>query len=239
MSSPFLSAEPLETPKPEPEPEPQQQAPEFRLPSELEPVMMVYQKVVENPRSINNLWNFTQTFLTFLESKTGVVVPIIKELYPDSTEENILLLLKEVSMKNIPWSIHNCFVTLSNIGTTLAQKEPKDDKDRFFLLYVMLSVNEDSPTYSFTELLQTLQQQDNALYEQLNTKFMEAFSKYEKPASTKTFCMDNIDMKWVWIVVAIVLLLLIGGGCFYYYRCSDKTEFNIADDVSIVSFASG
>jgi len=238
MSSPFLSAEPVQfTQEKQPENQPEtQETQELKLPGELNPLLALYSKIVEDPKNITFLWNFTQNYLTFLESKSNLIVPIIKEMYPGTKENNLILLIKEISIPNIPWSIHNCFLTITNIGTNIAKKEIKDEKDKFYLMYVMLSVNNDSPTYSFTELLQTLQQ-DQQIYNELNNKFLEAFKKYESP------CVGNflggIDMKWVCIGITIFLLiLLLSGGC-YFYNKQNTIEIDDAESVgSIVSILS-
>lgn len=237
MSSPFLAAEPVQltsdtVKNSEETPQEEQQPVEIKLPTELSPLLALYSNVIEDPRNMTFLWDFTQNFLTFLESKSNMIVPIIKDMYPHAKEENIILLIKEVSIPNIPWSIHNCFLTISNIGTNIAQKENKDDRDKYYLMYVMLSINNDSPTYSFTELLQTLQQQDNIFYNDLNKKFLDAFKKYESPSS-------DFDMKWVYIGIAIfIFILIISGGC-YFYSCNNKNGDIVIDDVaSIHSFTS-
>jgi len=212
----------------------------LQLPGVLSPILTKYQKVIETPNDVNVLWSFVQSYLTFLEQKTNLILPIIKETYPDSKEENLILALKENSINNIPWSVYNCFLTLSNIGSTIAQKDPKDDKDKFYLLYVMLSTNNDSPTYSFTELLQTLQTQNTEtqeLYNTLNEKFLKAFEQYNKPSSegkaegfmsktyTIPYCNYEVQAKWLVIIAIIIILLLVLGITGWCYS-SNKIEIS-------------
>ncbi len=243
MSTPFLSAEPvsIEQKKEPQQPKENVQSKEqtLQLPGILSPILTKYQKVVETPNDVNVLWSFVQSYLTFLEQKANLILPIIKETYPDSKEENLILSLKENSINNIPWSIYNCFLTLSNIGSTIAQKDPKDDKDKFYLLYVMLSTNNDSPTYSFTELLQTLQTQNTEtqeLYNTLNEKFLKAFEKYNKtPPEQKEgfmsktytipYCNYEVQAKWLFIIAFIIILLLILGITGWCYS-SNKIEMS-------------
>jgi hypothetical protein len=255
MSSPFLSPEPasIETPQP-----PKQEKP--KLPSELQAVLNAYQTVVENPSDQNVLWNFVKIFFTFLESKANLVIPIIQG---NAEGGNLMLVLKNAGITSIPWSVYNAFLTLSNIGSSIAQKEPKDDKDKFYLMYVMLSVDNNSPTYSFTELLQTLQSQGEEtmqVYNNLNDKFLQAFSKYENPSEkskdaksddvmsrtvTIPYLNSQVQMKWILLmVVVLILLVVLGLGFFYYYgenKSTSEVMVNVgggSDVDSIMGFAS-
>lgn len=238
----------------------------LQLPGVISPIITKYQKVVETPNDVNTLWSFVQSYLTFLESKANLILPIIKENYPDSKEHNLILSLKENSINNIPWSVYNCFLTLSNIGSSIAQKDPKDDKDKFYLLYVMLSTNNDSPTYSFTELLQTLQTQSTEtqeLYNTLNEKFLKAFEQYDKPSSKETegfmsktytlpYCNYEVQAKWLVLIAIIIILLLvlaITGWCYSsnkieipslggLHEVSNQVNVSCSDIDSIAGFQS-
>lgn len=257
MSAEALSIEQQQSKKPK-------DTPKLKLPQEVTPIIHLYQQVIEEPNSPTTLWNFVQQYLTFLEQKSNLILPIIQENFPDSTEQNIMLSLKENSINNIPWSVYNCFLTISNLGSTIAQKEPKDDRDRFYLLYVMLSIDNDSPTYSFTELLQTLQSQSNetqAVYNTLNEKFLQAFEKYNTKASTKTntqntikenfmsktitipYCSIEVQMKWLLIFIVFVVLIIGLGAAGYFYsnnkECTSKNVSIVYSDVdSIAGFQS-
>lgn len=227
-----MSAEPVSISEKKVEQEPPKQETKLQLPGELAPLVGLYQKVVESPNDLNVLWDFVQNYLTFLESKTNLILPLIKEIHPDSKATNLILALKENSINNIPWSVYNCFLTLSNIGSSIAQKEPKDDKDKFYLLYVMLSINNDSPTYSFTELLQTLQTQNNdtqEIYNKLNEKFLKASEQYNTPTKDESkegfmsksfkvpYCDYQVQAKWLIIIfIVIIFLVVIGVGGYFY-----------------------
>lgn len=242
MSSPFMASEPVTFDK---KPEQQQEVAQEKevkqneqivIPNEIKGVINEYQKVIQDPSNLDNLWEFVKTFLTSLESKENLVKPLISE----NSNQNLMLTIKENSMVNIPWGVYNCFLTLSNIGSKIAEKKSKDDRDRFYLIYVMLSVNDDSPTYSFTELLQTLQSQDEntkKTYNELNEKFLEAFKKYEE--KPQTICMPNIEKKWIYIIVTILLIIIVGSG-IYFYTCKNgkNTPLVVAavtDNDSIIS----
>ena len=233
MSTPFLSAEPVSLQKQKEQETPKETPKETKkIPSELQPIFNLYKKVVENPQNVENLWNFTQGYLTFLETKSNMILPIIKESNPNIEGNSLMLALKESGITNIPWNVYNIFITISNIGSSIASKQTKDDKDQFYLIYVMLSFGDESPVFNFTELLKTLQTQDaetQKIYSDLNEKFEKAFAKYEKKddsiitesfldkSMTVPVLKKDIKVKWILIVATLLVLLIIAGiTCWYY-----------------------
>ncbi len=212
---------------------------EPELPQEIQPVLNEYRKVVDDPVNVTTLWNFVQIYLTYLESKTSQLLPFFA---PDS--KNLMLAIKKASVANLEWSIYNCFLTLSNIGTQIAQKEQRSEQENHYLTYVMLTMGDDSPTWSFTELLQQLQQKSPDVYNQLNTKFMEAFSKYDDSPDKVTipYCNYQVDKKW--IIIAVILLLvviMVSVGGFFYSKNNIKViplkAHDMSDSESIMSFS--
>lgn len=197
-------------------------------PSVLLPVLEKYRQVVESPEDLDVMWDFVQFYLTFLESRTNMIIPLIQENSPQLSGvqlsgKSLMMVLKDASIKDIPWSIYNIFLTISNIGALIAQKEPKDDRDKFYILYVMLSIDSnDSPTYSFTELLQNLQnsQEGSELYSKLDARFLKEFAKYEN-TSLVSKCSNYIrGNPWIWALIAFLIILLIGLSVASFYSTS-------------------
>jgi hypothetical protein len=230
--SPF-STEPASVEK---QPEPEANNTPKQIPNDLVPILNKYQKVVENPQNLDNLWNFVQVYLTFLELKAFMILPIIKEINSNvQKEDNIILALKECRISNIPWGVYNMFITISNIGSQIASKQTKDSKDQFYLMYVMMSLEDnDSPVYNFTELLKSIH--DTDLYKNLDKKFLDAFKKYEKSDSFMEKSVDILGnpfkVKWIILIIIIVVLLIVAIGLYYY---KNKNSVDFTDDMSITS----
>ena len=208
-----------------------QQQPEApTISKESKDVIELFKVVVEEPNNQDKLWDFTKKYLTYLEDKSGEIKSIID---PES-KESLMITLKNKGISEIPWSIYNMFLTISNIGSTIAQNETLDGKSNFYIKYVMLSFDSESPIYQFTQLLQTLQTQDDKtreIYQKLDSLFMDAFKKYEhkEPVKTKTntspsflenkvsICGKEISMKLLIIILIVILLILGIGGSAYWY----------------------
>lgn len=222
--------------------EKQEQPQQPKIPDDSSNVIGLFEKVVQSPNNIDTLWSFVKGYLTYLESKTDMVRPFF-----DNQGDNLMTTIKKSSIQNVPWGIYNCFLTISNIGSTIAQKQDLDDKDHYYIMYVMLSFGEDSPVYQFTQLLQTIQTQDDdtkKLYQQLDSKFMDSFKKYEKsskkvsPRSTSGFLNKSITIagkevsyKVLLIVVVIILLLLGMGGGYYFYSKGSRSSTYVPKSV--------
>lgn len=233
------------------EPQKQQQtqsvnSSEVKIPKEI-PIELfdLFKKIVDSPNDINVLWEFTKKYLSYLESKTNLIKPFFDE---SEASGNLMNSIKKVSIENVPWGVYNCFLTITNLGSTIAQKEKLDDKDNYYIMYVMLSFGgNDSPVYQFTNLLNTLQTQDQNtqnIYQELNAKFIDAFKKYESPKETKDNSKNvskdksffnksfkiagkNVSGNVILIVVVFVVLLLILVVSGFYYK---KNMIKISTD---------
>ena len=204
----------------------------------------LFKKIVDYPNDVNVLWEFTKKYLTYLESKSNLVKPFFDE---SEASGNLMNSIKSVSIENVPWGVYNCFLTITNLGSTIAQKENLDDKDNYYIMYVMLSFGgNDSPVYQFTNLLNTLQTQDQntqKVYEELNNKFIESFKKYETKKVVKDknvsfmnksfkIAGKNVSGKVILIVsVFVVLLLIIVLSGFYYKKNLSKNSIETPDSV--------
>lgn len=217
------------------------------IPKESKEIIDLFGHLVDTPDNIDKLWNFTTKYLTYLEAKSDMINPFFSNESHNQSDKPLVLLLsiKESSIKDVPWGIYNCFLTISNIGSSIAQKETLDEKDDFYIKYVMLAFGENSPIFQFTQLLQTLQKQEpqtQQVYSTLNSKFLEAFEKYEKKPSNKSKQIQKkknsmLDKSFkiagkeisakVLIIVLIVILLIIGIGmsAFYYNKTTNIIEF--------------
>lgn len=192
-----------------------EEEPKVNIPKEIPTELFeLFSKVVESPGNETALWEFTKKYLTYLESKSQLVKPFFGE------SDNLMTAIKNVSIENVPWGIYNCFLTISNQGSTIAQKDNLDAQDNYYIMYVMLSFGgNDSIIYQFTQLLQNLQTQDETTkktYEQLDSKFIEAFKKYQpKPKNVgflnKTFKIAGKELSGKMVIIIIVGLLLFIG----------------------------
>lgn len=247
MSTPFASAEPVSISSQQQlkQDEPvKETVKEPELPQETQPVLNEYIKVVENPVDVTTLWNFVQIYLTYLESKTHQIIHFFS---PDS--KNLMVAIKKASIANIDWNIYNCLLTLSNTGTQIAQKEQKSEQEKYYLTHVMLTMGDDSPTWSFTELLQQLQQKSPEVYKQLNDKFMDAFSKYDTSSDKVTipYCNYQVDKKWIIIaIIFLIFIISISAGGFFYSRNNvivgrvippTSPDMVMSDTDSLISFS--
>lgn len=204
---------------------------EESIPKESQYIINNFRDVVNKPDDIENLWNFTTKYLTYIESRSE---PIISIISPQS-QDSLMKTIKKVRVDGVPWSIYNCFLTISNIGSEIAQKENISESDDFYIKYVMLSFMGDSPVYQFTQLLQTLQTQDEKtkeLYVNLDKRFMDSFKKYEPKQEPKqelkkkvsfldkTYCIGGKQVSCkILIIIFIILILLLGIiGSAYWYK---------------------
>jgi len=220
----------------ETQPQTQQQPQQPKIPQDSQKIIDVFQNVVEKPNDVDTLWSFVRDYLTYLENKSAMVKPFF-----DKGSPSLMMAIKKASMQDVPWGVYNCFLTISNIGSTIAQQESLDDKDKYYIMYVMLSFDSDSPVYQFTQLLQTLQTQDDEtkeVYSKIDSKFKDAFKKYDNPTQEKqtitskstsllnktfTIAGKQISAKVLLIVLVIILLIVGMGGAYYFYKKSPQT----------------
>lgn len=221
------------------------------VPKQSQDIINLFGGVVESPNDPNVIWDFVKKYLTYLE----VQHETIKELLDPNSQHNLMKTIKIVSGDGMDWSVYSCFITLSNLGANLAQKENIGEKDDFYIKYVMLSFNGDSPIYQFTQLLQTLQSQDEEtrkIYNTVNGEFMKAYSKYDSPPkreitkeTPKSFLDKsykiagyNCSTKMILLVLVIIILLLCIGGSAYWYKSSSGVTLysgsSAASDVSSI-----
>lgn len=201
-----------------------------KIPEDSQVIIGKFADVVENPSDPDTLWVFVKDYLTYLESKTQMVVPLID---PES-KQTLIQTIKKKSNESIPWGVYNCFLTISNIGSNIAQKETLDDTDKYYIMYVMLAFEGDSPVFQFTQLLQNLQSQDEStkkVYESLDSKFLEACSKYDqkKPVKKKNILNKTIfrvagkDIKGLHLLIALAILVVIVVAIFLYMNNKSKS----------------
>lgn len=219
------------------------------IPKQSQDIINLFGSVVESPNDPNVIWDFVKKYLTYLE----VQHETIKEILDPNSQHNLMKTIKNVSGGGMEWSVYSCFITLSNLGANLAQKENISEKDDFYIKYVMLSFDGDSPIYQFTQLLQTLQSQDEEtrkIYDTVNEDFMKAYMKYDSPPkpeitkdTTKSFLDKsykiagyNCSTKMILLVLVIIILLLcIGGSAYWYKSSSGVTLYNSSSAASDVS----
>lgn len=208
----------------------QQQKQQFKVPDRLLPIMKSFNDVINEPYNKDNLWKFITLYLTFLEKNQDS----FGQLFDRKDNENILMSIYNTRNQEIPWSLYNCFITISNRGVVLSQKNDSSDNEKKLVSDVMLTAGIDddsSPTYSFTSLLQSLQSKDEntiELYNELNNDFIKEFETYKpKPKQPNKSFLNNkvsipmtskkLDMKWIILIVVLVVLVVSGIG-FYFYK---------------------
>lgn len=205
----------------------------------MESILALFQDVIKTPDNPDVLWNYVQAYLTFLETQSDKLSPILLE--NSAKGNNLMALIKSIKNETIPWGVYNIFLTLSNIGTSIAQKKDYSESDLWYIANVMLSSdNKGSVTYDFTLLLQKLDNTD--IYKNVNTKFLEAFKEYEpKPEKTSILSKKCIiagrEIYIMWIVL-VVLLLVLGLGGVGWMLFFNKPPQNFDASKSISSFGS-
>jgi hypothetical protein len=200
---------PQQSPQQAPPPQVEQPAQNNNIPGDIQKVLSVYQDVVKNPENVDALWKFVSFYLTFLESHANKLVPILKNFYPDVKENNIILILKEISSKEVAWGVYNVFFTISNIGSEIAKNPKPEPSDQWYIVYVMLSLTENSPVYDFSILLQKLQEQNEKtaeVYRELNNRFLTSFAKYENVGNTPEVVIENVDVPFLERSITIPLI---------------------------------
>lgn len=229
--------------QPQQQPEQQSQPQEMQLPKDISDMLEKYENVCSNPNDVDVLWDFVQYYLTFIENNSHMIIPIIKRYNENINEnQNILLIFKNLGLKDVEWGIYNMFVTISNLGSKIMSRDNKDERDEYYLIYVMLTVNNESCIFNFTELLRNLMiQTDERLekYNTLNTKFLNSFKDYERDGKKVSkegfsqsieksiklpFVNKNIKMKWIILVTVIIILLLISIFCYWNMNKSGKSN---------------
>lgn len=216
----------------------QQQAPQIKIPDDVKPILLEYDKIV--PNVPDTVWGFVKAYLTYIEKKESLIKPLIA---PD-TKNNIIKSLNDVSSSDTqtPWGVYKCFLTISDIGSSIAQKQQLDDRDRYYLMYVMLAFGDTSPIYEFTQLLQKMQSDPNTLdnYNSVNSRFLEAYKRYE-PKSSKLSFLDKScklggkDISYKLLLVIAILTLLVIAAAGLYYSSGNKLPFSVGPRVTIAS----
>lgn len=212
---------------------------EDRIPEDSKVIIEKFSKVVQNPSDVDTLWIFVKDYLTYLENKTHMVLPLIDK----DSKETLIVTIKNKSNKDIPWGVYSCFLTISNLGSDIAQKEQLDDTDRYYIMYVMLAFDGDSPVFQFTQLLQNLQAQDEntlKVYEALNEKFLKASEKYNQPPVkskkknplNKTICkVAGKDIKGLHILIGLsILIALIAIAVLYFKKAPSTNTIELSND---------
>lgn len=221
-----------------------------KIPADIETLIAIYKQIVDKPDSEDLLWSFVKSYLTYLEKRSNLVIPFF------GANENLMESIYKKSQENteLQWGVYKCFLTISDIGSKIAiELNSSDDSDEnpqgmYYIMYVMLSFDSDSPVFQFTTLLKTLMEHEN-IYNVLNNKFLKAFEMSVKkpeikpkavPFLSKTVIVPiygkEVSYKLLLIILVILLLII---GVFVsglYYKKGNMVI--IADDVSEMSFRS-
>jgi hypothetical protein len=234
MASPYSGPEPMSFEEPTPEVQETPAPQKVTIPAESKAIIDAFQKVVESPEDGNRLWGFTKLYLTYLEVQSETIVPFLDP----SSKETLMKTLKNVRTQDADWGVYSIFLTISNIGSSLAQKQDRSEKEEFYIKYVMLSFDGDSPIYQFTQLLQTLQTQDKNtkdIYDELDKLFLKSFQQYEPVVKTVgkldqvyTICGKQVTVKVMLMVFVTLLIILgLGGSAYVYLKKSTPTHIHI------------
>lgn len=179
MSSPFLCAEPVslekqEKPKPTPEQHP-----------DVSKAIDSFSKLVENSDDVSSHWDFIIKYINLIGDNQPDILPVFNSLN-NSNETNPFSFIYKYSGSGKDFTLSTFFLSIVKVCTDVAQNKI-DENTGFILQCLMLANDNNSPVFSYTELLNKIQHND--LYKELNEKFLEKYqnltSEYIKPKTEK------------------------------------------------------
>jgi hypothetical protein len=238
MSSAFLSAEPVSF-----EQQQQQQPPpkEKNKPLSHPDVSLCidsFNKITENPSDKNLHLIFLDKYTTLLQKNKNDILSVF-ETVGNSKESNIFTFLyKNGNAQQNTWGLFEFFVTIVNICTQVAQNTDLTEDQQFILQCIMLSNDNVTPVFSYTELLHMHSEKSSDFYKDLNLHFLSSYSELtpdfklpseeniEKLSLEKTDdkkVSPPIKSKKIGIIVSVSFLLLVLSCLIYYFLVYKKS----------------
>jgi hypothetical protein len=129
------------------------------------------QNVNEKP-DIDAVWTFIQQYFTYLEDEDDKLLPLLQEIYPGIQSNNVVAFLSEVAESKDPCDV---FGVLVKLGHEKSNKENRDAKDNYYLIYIMLLLKDQSLLYNFTEYLKHIRSAEE--YKILSDRFSKSLDK--------------------------------------------------------------
>ena len=177
MSSPFI-CEPLtldnetkEQPKPNPDKHPG-----------VSDAVNTFTKIIEDPSDVDNQWKFISEYMTLLNKNDNEILSVFNKVGKNE-ESDLFSYISKYGSQSGSWGLFEFFASIVSICTQVSQGET-DENQNFILQCVMLSNDNNSPVFSYTELLHKYTQSPNEIYKTINEKFLEKY--YPQQVEEKT-----------------------------------------------------
>lgn len=214
----------VETPQTQPKESPQE-----KIPKDLKILNDYFQKIQQSETS-GTIFDFVQVYLTFLESKSDTIMSVLQETYPQKqlNTDNLMLCLKSIDPSN--WSVIKIFENIIDAGSIIIKKENLTEGENFYITHVMVISGQFSMIYSFTSYLKEIQSSSPKMYDDINSRFIKAFSVYmpAPPVQAKPVSMcswsnlySSMKTKKILLVILVVILLYV---LYRYFKSSKATK---------------
>lgn len=223
MSSPFMVAEPVSIEKPKqdkkPEPKPMNHP-------EVNACVGFFSDLIEDTNNQEKHINFIKCYLDLLSNNNNDMLSVLSTV-GESENDNIFSFIYSNSQQ-MSWGLFEFFVTVVNLCSQISQNKDLTHQQKFVLYCIMLTNNNDSPVFSYTELLHKYKESNNEMYEELNSIFLEQYNllspKIESNESIQKVEEElekseddkknkSLDFNFIFIIIALVVVLL---ACLIY-----------------------
>lgn len=250
MSSPFLSAEPMEfvsdAAKLQQQEEMQRQIAEQQPTSD--PIKQFRDQCIDAmtlPYDWNKIWEFILNYLTYLENQQGYIVPVLHVYYPETKDERNLMRILYLAAGNSD-DVSDIFGVLVSVGNDIARKHERDNQDNYYLRHVVLNVDDNSPINAFRDLLDSEDSAGTDTYRALNDKFKNSMktyivdiNDYKKSQLTEYLerkvsvpgISKQVSVKIIIIIIVCVLFVIIAAGFAYHYWFSGSASSSSNSDM--------
>ena len=232
MSSPFLSAEPVSFEKEQPPQSPKEETKPVSHP-DVSLCIDSFQQITESPSDKSLHLKFIEKYISLLQKNKNDILSVF-DTVSNNEESNIFTFLyKNGNAQQKSWGLFEFFVTIVNICTQIAQNTDLDDNQKFILQCIMLSNDNVTPVFSYTELLHSHFEKSSDFYKDLNVDFLSMYSdltpeftlpKEKEIEKLEETLEENDDEtapmtknKKAGIALSVVLLLLVLSGLIYYF----------------------
>jgi hypothetical protein len=243
MSSAFLSAEPVSFEQKKQQQQQQQPPKEKNKPLSHPDVSLCidsFNKIIENPSDKNLHLIFLDKYTTLLQKNKNDILSVF-ETVGNSKESNIFTFLyKNGNAQQNTWGLFEFFVTIVNICTQVAQNTDLTEDQQFILQCIMLSNDNVTPVFSYTELLHMHSEKSSDFYKDLNLHFLSSYSEltpdFELPSQKNIEKLEEslektddkkvsppIKSKKIGRIVSVSYILLVLSCLIYYFLVYKKS----------------
>lgn len=199
----------------------------------------------KNESNVDKIFSFVKDYLSFLESKQVIVIPILSKEYGQSNSTNIINFLGDVN-PNSHKSSADMLTVISGLKTT--KLDPDESK-----LIMLLQLKQDASSQSFlVPIISLIQNLPDTKRQQLESKFNQAIQSYhpkqqQQPQqstaqSTSTdvvaeeemieipFIKKKVPRKPFLMCGGLVLLLLVIALVYFFYSYYKGGSSTISED---------